>query len=342
MQPSQRLFQLDAMRGIAALMVVVYHFTTHYGELYTHPGGAPFLFNAGHYGVQFFFLISGFVIHRTLIRTTDVRQFAISRIARLYPPYWVAVALTSAIVGIFGLPGREVSLSDAFINLSMIQSWFGIRHVDGVYWTLTLELSFYVLMALVFLSGRLGSIPAIGGVWILVATIYGIVEKIAPGLTPWPLKLALLLDNGNLFLAGIIFSLIHRQGRSTFPMTLLLSCIGLEFLIHGPKSGLVAITFMLFFHFSLADQRLGKLLNNKFLLFLGSISYSLYLVHQNIGFVLIQLLYKRGFDPLLAFTLTMLSVIALAYALERIVETPGRTWMLKLLRKESGPAAIRA
>lgn len=83
----KRLIELDALRGIAALSVVIYHYTTRYNSLYGHDS---FLDNNYfHYcsqGVQLFFMISGFVIFLTLNHIKKPMDFVISRFSRLYPP----------------------------------------------------------------------------------------------------------------------------------------------------------------------------------------------------------------------------------------------------------------
>ena len=85
-----RMVELDALRGIAAVAVLGYHFTTRYQEQIGHVGGMPVDLLAGKYGVYLFFLISGFVIFMTLERTRTAADFVVSRFSRLFPAYWVS------------------------------------------------------------------------------------------------------------------------------------------------------------------------------------------------------------------------------------------------------------
>ena len=142
---NQRYSELDAIRGIAALMVVIFHYSIRYGELYGYAVAPAFGFEWGRYGVQLFFIVSGFVIFLTLDKKPHTADFIISRFSRLYPAYWVAVVITFSFVYFFPLPGREVDIKTAIINLTMVQQWVGVANVDGVYWTLSLELSFYFI-----------------------------------------------------------------------------------------------------------------------------------------------------------------------------------------------------
>ena len=113
---SLRLLELDALRGIAAISVVIYHFCYRYPELY---GGNQFnLAFLGKYGVPFFFIISGFVIFWTLDRLKKPVDFIVSRFSRLYPIYWICLTITFLTVTIYGLEDREQSLTTFAFKIS--------------------------------------------------------------------------------------------------------------------------------------------------------------------------------------------------------------------------------
>lgn len=92
-----RVIELDALRGLAALCFVLYHFTWFIDTVLPGARLPAFQLRWGCYGVQLFFAISGFVILMTLDRTVTVRQFARARFRRLFPAYWIAMAATFAI-----------------------------------------------------------------------------------------------------------------------------------------------------------------------------------------------------------------------------------------------------
>src|SRR5690348_9141450 len=83
--PRNRIKGLDALRGVAACSVLVFHYTTNYQRVYGHHGAMPFSFPYGPFGVQLFFLISGFVIFMTLEKTSRPSDFVRSRFSRLFP-----------------------------------------------------------------------------------------------------------------------------------------------------------------------------------------------------------------------------------------------------------------
>ncbi len=130
-----RLVEVDALRGLAALAVVLFHHTTRFGELFQPVSPTSISFPDGHHGVNLFFIISGFVIFMTLEKTSRPMDFVVSRFSRLFPAYWAAIILTFFITHLLGLPGKLVDAAAAIGNLVMIHGLFGIPHVDGVYWT---------------------------------------------------------------------------------------------------------------------------------------------------------------------------------------------------------------
>jgi peptidoglycan/LPS O-acetylase OafA/YrhL len=147
----QRLKYLDAIRGLSALSVVFSHFLErtplHESWLLSH-------FNLGQFGVIMFFIISGMVIPYSIkFGQGGIKSFLISRFFRLYPAYWFSVfmAVLSSVLFYKLLPATKVIL----FNLTMFQSVFRVPDLFGVYWTLILELMFYTGCVLLFSLGLL-------------------------------------------------------------------------------------------------------------------------------------------------------------------------------------------
>ena len=112
-----RIVELDAIRGIAALMVVLYHYTTWYVQSVGFSSTAPlFEFWQGRLGVYLFFIVSGFVIFLTLEKCDNIKSFIVSRVARLYPAYWVCVIITFSLLYLTPILGREVSVYQLLIT----------------------------------------------------------------------------------------------------------------------------------------------------------------------------------------------------------------------------------
>ncbi len=109
-------------------------------------------FDFGRIGVVAFFCISGFVIPRTLEgdRLPALRSFAINRFFRLYPIYWVAVAI--GVYSLWLVTGRQLPTSTILANTGMVATFVGEPHVMGLFWTLEVELVFYLATALLYLG----------------------------------------------------------------------------------------------------------------------------------------------------------------------------------------------
>ena len=103
-ESTARLQPLDAIRGIAAMMVVLIHYTVNYSKLFPQADHPSFVVSWGYLGVNFFFMVSGFVIFMTLCKTINSWDFVVSRFSRLYPVYWFAVLATAAVAILYGLP----------------------------------------------------------------------------------------------------------------------------------------------------------------------------------------------------------------------------------------------
>jgi peptidoglycan/LPS O-acetylase OafA/YrhL len=325
---SSRVVELDALRGIAAMAVVAFHYTTHYGREYGHADPLGFGFPPGNYGVNLFFLISGFVIFMTLERTRNTMDFVVSRFSRLYPAYWAALILTAAVVYTLGMPDQHLPLREVLLNLTMVQQILGSEHLDGSYWTLQVELFFYAQMLLWFALGLLKRIHLIILLWLALAVGYGEVVHHHMHFSYLASEL-LILRHIPFFALGILFYRVHTRPKENAlnyaMMALCLAAIAVaDPLIYVWVALGCCGIFLLF-----VNHRLSWL-RGAFFVFLGGISYSLYLLHQAIGFALIHALESRGVPSLVACVLTLGAVLALASALTYAVERPAmrkiRSW----------------
>lgn len=327
-----RLAGLDALRGIAAMLVVLFHYTTRYDELYRHSGTPLFALPWGHLGVNLFFMISGFVIFMTLQKTVRPLDFVVSRFSRLYPAYWVAVALTFALVAALGLPGKEVSAGTAALNLAMFHSLFNVPHVDGVYWTLEVELLFYGWALLAFRLGLLPRVHWLLGLLLGLRLVYfGCAELLHVDL-PWMISRLLILKYIPWFAAGIaVFRLTTRCATPRRELGTLAAVAAVLWLMDGWLMGalVLALSGVLF---AATRGHLGWL-GHPLLVGLGTISYTLYLVHENIGWAMILRLEKAGMDANLAIALALAAAVGLASLLTWLVERPAMAWVRQRYRQ---------
>ena len=322
-----RIKELDALRGLAALAVVFYHYTTQYDKMFGHSTELSWQLPYGSFGVQLFFIISGFVIFLTLERAHKPMDFVVSRVSRLYPAYWSAIILTSAIVWSFGLPGEERDLTITLINFSMIQGIFEIPDVDGVYWTLLYELIFYVIMFTFFKWGNLKKVH-----WLIsIGVILNIINSLTAAI-PWKIQLFLLLEYNHLFGAGILFYLIKKEGMQAKYSLPLLLCLAAQWCQGDMISSFLVTTFFLVFLLFIYEKITFIAISP--LVWLGSISYSLYLIHQNIGYIIITKTEALGYSPNIAiFSALAISLLA-AHLIMIKIERPSQSWIKNNYQKK--------
>lgn len=311
-----RLQELDVFRGLAAVWVMMFHFTTRYAQLFGHPRSLGVMVPNGELAVHLFFMISGFVIFMTLHRCSTGLDFVVSRVSRLYPPYWVAVGLTSAVGLAWPLPGQEYSATQILGNLTMLQSFLGVRHIDGVYWSLAWELGFYAVMLGLFLGGAIRRTFLISAVWIAAAVAAHLAGD-------WPggrVRQLLTLDYAPLFLAGVHFHEIWRGQDRLRHGVALAACWIADVVLFGPTHAVFAAgCFAAFF---LAVTGRLRFLCRAPLVWLGGVSYSLYLTHEMLGFRLMKSLYAVAPRPALVIPAAVLAALTLAWLMNVTVEKP--------------------
>ena len=371
----QRFGYIDAQRGLAALLVIWLHATDAFKQLPAPPvGEILYAFSAaidtGRVGVILFFAISGFVIPSSLRAVSNqtkpdaLRVFLIRRAFRLYPAYWVSV-VTAALLGLFLM--TPFSAQTVLLNLTMIQSIFGAPDVLGLYWTLRLELIFYIGCMLLFTLGVLQQ-PR----WLVVGLFSGpiifiVLPRCVHLLNPnWlnPTSAGPFLNyltEYALFISimfwGALFRCWHDRDQADgtppfspavrvifilFPLGVCaLPIINWIFYAHLPSALAsklsvfmppVSVGLGLFILLSTKIQ-----VNSRFTTWLGEISYSMYLFHPIVFYTLFALVRDNRLPWLVNVHLgvyLLLSVfgsIALSTMVYYIVEKP----MMKLGRKLS-------
>jgi peptidoglycan/LPS O-acetylase OafA/YrhL len=329
---------------LAAVAVVLFHFTTRYDTLFGRSEPLAVSLPWGQYGVDLFFMLSGFVILMTLERTSSAVQFAWGRLTRLFPAYWVAVGLTFGVVAACGLPGQEVTWREALVNLTMVQSLLGAPHVDGAYWSLQAELIFYVNMLILFRLGAFRMPAATVLIWAGMAWLVLGLQAGAVG--EWPLLASILskvatlgsLKFIGLFAIGILLYDDRRAVDGRLPRAAaLVGCLATIGAASGTEA--LAVDLVLAALLAMAVKERLPWLGCRFLTGLGAISYCLYLTHQNVGYVLLGQLHRAGCSGSSALAFTLAVVLLLAVALHRTVEGPALRHLRRISLRSVWPAA---
>ncbi|MDY7090419.1 MAG: acyltransferase [Actinomycetota bacterium] len=334
-----RLAAIDGLRLLAALAVLAFHYTVawridgervpeHFLPTTVHVTVYGFL------GVELFFLISGFVIGMSSWGRT-LGQFFVSRVSRLFPAFWVAVVLTGVVAMAYPLrggvtDGGRPSLIDILVNLTMLPQPLGHDPVDGVYWTLLVELKFYLIMALVLARGGLTYRRAV-----LLCAGWMTVAVFVPTLDSPALTALTISDFAPYFIGGLALYLIHRFG----PTPLLYCITGFAWLVCLSRvddrlgemrpgfpvpswPGLLIVTLS---YAALLLIALGHTdrVQWRWLTVAGALTYPLYLLHSRLGHTVIRAAYEHTTAPVwLTIAATTLLMLGLAWLVHRYVERP--------------------
>jgi peptidoglycan/LPS O-acetylase OafA/YrhL len=301
-----RLTFLDGLRGIAILVVMLFHSYARWPELV--PFGSRFaqvpLFFYGWLGVDLFFLISGFVIFMTLEKCDNFRDFILRRWLRLFPAMLICSILVFVSVGLFPeRPAGAPLWRDMLPGLTFIEpTWWGFvlgspqGVLEGAFWSLFVEVKFYFIAGLLyfFIGGR-KMIMVLTALFVCAAGI----SKLQHAFPGSPLRVPdLILQAASAgqfgwFAAGALYYRYFHERKTL----LLLAAIGVASAAAIAAAGLrpqptvAALIVALLFTLAVVQPWMQALLSRRALLFLGFISYPLYLLHEN---MMVAMIVKIG------------------------------------------------
>jgi len=336
----RRLYVLDGLRFVAATAVLLYHYFFRGWKAdgmsilkFEYLGS---MFKYGYLGVDLFFMISGFVITLS-IRHGSLGLFAISRFKRLYPVYWCCLLLTWISIQLYGSPQFQSSVKELFLNLTMFQNYFFCKSVDGVYWTLFVEMKFYIFIIGIYLFLRKRFNVDLNGiiiVWLVLSYLFLFFpENILAKL----LDYIFILKYSSYFIAGMVLFRIRDTGLSLTMACYLLLSLFLSlvnaykripiFEAHYSTEFSVTTVFLIIsmiyiVMLFISTNRLESL-QFEFLAPIGALTYPLYLLHQKIGFIVMNRLgvyYNKYW--IILFLITIMIIVSLFIV--KIVEPPLR------------------
>lgn len=329
---SKRLVSIDLYRWIAACMVVFFHFgfrgfTTEEFQFIKYQSTVPYA-KYGYLGVQFFFMISGFVIVYS-ISNRSWRDFLYARASRLFPVFWLCCFLTFILMYILDANHLAISFFDFLINLSMLPEKFDAPFVDGSYWSLAIEWNFYFLIVLMVCSLKSeqarykslliivywGSIAAFAQLYSfsILFLIKQYISFFCIGISAYLLNKKWSLSSEVGFFLSLVVSLcvVYRQSflledhyHVDFNQWIVLALVSI-----------FAVMIRFFERISI-PQFLSPMV-----VFLGGVSYPFYLLHQNIGYAVINKLGRYNMYWL-ALVIAVLGCFALSVVIYHFFDQP--------------------
>lgn len=201
----ERVPALDLLRFMAAFGVMLYHYVSHRPRADGSLSFMATITQQGYLGVDVFFMISGFVILWSA-SGRSATAFVRARILRLYPEFWLALLITTLALYVAAGPGRHLDVVQLIGNATMIPQYVGVEMTDGVYWTLAVEIKFYVLVWLLIVSRQITRLEVVLYSWL---ALMAIAEAFDVGSI---VRSAIIFPYGAHFAAGGLFYLVYESG----------------------------------------------------------------------------------------------------------------------------------
>jgi peptidoglycan/LPS O-acetylase OafA/YrhL len=348
--PKIRLGNLDLLRIIAAIMVLLYHFTyvAHVNNgigMLSFPEIDPFTQHLWA-GVSLFFMISGFVIAFSAERASAY-DFMVSRVARLYPAFLFCMTVTAVFL-LAAAPQQfvefQVSLARYFANLTMVPLIFKQPFIDGAYWSIVTEITFYFWVTVFIALGLYQKhLLRILFIWMVISIVNefwlgnAIINK------------ALTSQYGCYFVLGILSYRSFSQKRGlNWPewvvailaliMSLKSDHIVTQWMINNYsyatefswiRSLMKTLAFLAILNIAV---RIPPLLSSSLCYTIGGLTYPLYLLHSNIGFTLFHQFNGQWatLNRWVSFAIVTGLMLALSYLVFRYIEPAGRKLIITL------------
>ena len=358
MDDKHRLALIDALRCFAAFWVVLFHLSEG-NHIPTLLGAIPqwlkyIVFDAGHLGVPVFFVLSGIVMASTTSRVpmnaANASNFVARRLVRLAPPYYAAVALGVLVITAKHMLGQSdvkiPSVTDVLAHLPFLQDFLGIANIITVFWTLCIEVQFYIAFAvLLWLADQ-----ARGGEAFNSRNIVIWASAVLALLWPTGLVHSIGWQGGFIgfwfsFMAGVLCAQTLTGTRQSRYIAVGYSALVLLIGIVSQNSFTITAgsTGLLFCFLVNRSATLG-FLSSYPVQKIGLISYSLYLFHSPVTGSFMRVF--RHFMPtsiasdLLAAVLAVALCIAVAAIAYVLFERPAIAWSRRIKFKRTDAAVL--
>lgn len=341
----KRLELIEISRGVAAILVVCFHATgivaagKYFGTIPLHG-----MFNFGYSGVDFFFVLSGFIIYSsTAMQHQDrsaINLYLKRRLIRIYPIYWVVALLFLPLFLLYGQisAAQGIGFQEVFRDFALLPR--DDRPFVAVAWTLRHEMLFYFSFILFFINVRLA--------WLYFLAWFGLIlyaHVASLSLDFYITKFYLDLHNIE-FIFGIVVAwfVISRDWDTPvwcFPVGLALFAIGatyevvfhngvsVEYLDYHIIFGVASL--LIIAGVSTMTLKSDSLLK-KVAIFFGRASYSVYLIHYLVLSVLVKILVKANIYPEVGFLLLVIMGLIIGGGVYQYIERP----LLKVVRLKMG------
>ncbi|MCA9932355.1 MAG: acyltransferase [Anaerolineales bacterium] len=323
MQPTKKIYSLQVYRAIAAILVVLYHITDLSQTKFDYTFLGDF-FSFGHTGVDFFFILSGFIIlyvhGQDIGQPKQIKRYLTKRFIRLYPIYWCIASVKILIILLMPSFAKSYETDSGYLikSLLLIPQW--PLPIIGAAWTLSYEILFYLLFGVAILVGTRWTFK-LAIVWTLAIGGVLITNSVSEPMFGRNLFVYFLLNERNLeFILGCLAAFTVLNTKVKYSKTIAVAG-GTLFVLFGwcLSQGWGVFSFALTFGLasfllvvgSASIEMRHYIRWPKLLVFLGDASYSIYLTHAMFFNIFLVILPRLGLMSYLSpFWVAMIMVAA--------------------------------
>jgi len=320
--------ELDFLRFIAITSVVIFHFTARKYELLPYGylvAGSPW--NLGWVGVNLFFIISGYVVSHTILKSSNAKNFIIKRITRIYPALWLILPIVYLCQKYipYSIFNERSSLANLLGSMTLIPptvlnlpNLIYFDWLTGVLWSLKIEMAFYILCYILFSFFPYKKIVTLSVILCILSSTFLIIAFNFD--TNYVLSIVFILKGlGFEYLPWFVLGMLFYQQKvlkyKKIPMIISLS--GLIIAVRVSQNSfssdqVVELGVIALFAIVIFRGQNSKFIRLKIFQALGFSSYEMYLIHWGLGFPVLFFLINK-FD--LASTESFLLMIIVALLL---------------------------
>lgn len=287
---------IEGLRGLSLLLVMFSHYFARFIKDYVYAGQKNFEFlymsRWGTLGVAIFLLISGYFMIPS--KSTNRVKYINKRFLRIYPAYFLSVTICFIITHLFVLPNRTVSFTDYLLNIFLLNGFIGTKYVDHAHWYITTLIACTLCFSLIY-NFSFKKRHYCYWVWLLILVIFYYIDFSNSYFHLLKSGVFKLLGNeyAPVMIIGASIADIRKHENVEVILFTFAYAILVKFLVESGFRADFIVVLIAVPVFLLFEIDTLSFLRTKQLLYLGRISYPIYLIHQNIGFVILYYLMTK-------------------------------------------------
>ena len=304
MSSSTHYYGLDLLRSISAVCILLYHYTYRFceHEVFSPGRGISWIgFKYGCCAIVTFFLLSGIFAEYDISNNRTVKSFFLRKFFRLYPTFWLSIIITTVCEYLL-FPQALVSIKDMLLNLTMIPGILGAKPVDGAYWTLQYEIIFCISIGIIKwfntkVKRDISSLVFL--LWTFISIVLFFATKYTSSGVVSGLVVISLAEYIGCFISGLMIARLLKDNKNVLSWVTLGFALSSSAVWLGKMQLYFLLGSMMISAYVLINKK--SLLNrncriNRIIMYFAGCTYPLYLIHQYVGYSILNYSVMHGFN----------------------------------------------